>query len=232
MPNPHKGHVNIFNDYVADLQIFAVEALRGWNQGSLHMLAHSMGGNIGLHFLCDHPGLFATAVHTAPMIGVPAPGGIVTLMARMIAEICCMVGLGKRYIPGGGDYGRRDTTFPGNPLTSDEPRFQRTKAYIRRTPALALGAPTLGWLRAGMRSGATLLDPAYARDITTPNLLICAGNERVVDNRATYRLQRAGLPNVRIETIPGARHEILSEQDNIRALFWSLFDDFTGTTVS
>lgn len=232
LPAAYKGHIDVFSDYLTDLNIFATEALRGWNQGPLHILAHSMGSNIGLHFLHDHPGMIAKAIHIAPMICVPARGGIVTLMSRIIAESGCAVGLGARYVPGGHGYGLRERRFAANPLTKDEERFWRTHAYIDNDPTLATGPPTLAWLRAGMRSGAALLKPAYAQAISTPSLLICAGDERVVNNRAIYKLHRIGLPGARIEIIPGSRHEILGEQDHIRAIFWSLFDDFTSAAVS
>lgn len=227
--NPHKCHVADYGDYLMDLQLFAAEHLRGWNQGPLVMLTHSMGGNVGLRFLHDHPNVFDRAVHSAPMIGVPAAGGATTLFARALAEASCAVGLHGAYVPGRRDYGPHERVFAANPLTSDEVRFLRMHAFIDRDLALALGGPTLGWLRAGLRSSALLLDPAYAGAIATPNLVVCAGDDRIVDNRATYRLCRSGLPNARIETIPGARHELLGERDDLREVFWSLFDGFVGT---
>jgi lysophospholipase len=68
-------------------------------------------------------------------------------------------------------------------------------------------------------------DPAYASRLRQPMLLVAAGQDRIVSTPAIgafARRLRAGSHLV----IPGARHEILMEQDRYREQFWAAFDAF------
>jgi lysophospholipase len=68
-------------------------------------------------------------------------------------------------------------------------------------------------------------DESYAGRLRQPLLLVAAGQDQVVSTPATgafaVRL-RAGAHLV----IPGARHELLMEQDRYREQFWAAFDAF------
>jgi len=223
----HKGHVATYDDYLQDLQLLVAGHLKDQAEGPLLLLAHSMGGHIGLRFLHDHPGLFQRAVLCAPMIGIRrGPTGVA---ARLMATVANILGGDRAYVPSLGPYDHRTRRFEGNLLTSDAERFARTHAHIARDPRLALGGPTLGWLAASFRSIARLHRDAPA--IRTPVLIVSAGDDRVVDNAAQHRLHRGGIADCRLETIAGARHEILCERDAIRASFWRLFDDFVGCSA-
>lgn len=229
LDNPHKGHVNDYADYLMDLQFLFITHVNGQVQGPLFLLAHSMGGLIGLRFLHDHPEPFTRAVLCAPMLGIPSGGGAAAVFARALSEAGCAIGLSGSYIPFGRDYDPHQRAFDGNPLTHDRRRFDREAAFLRRDPYLALGAPTYGWVRASLRSIARLHRPDIAAGIQVPVLIVSAGEERVVENAAQHRIVRDGLPRGRLETIAGARHEILCETDDVIARFWAHFDAFTGT---
>jgi len=88
---------------------------------------------------------------------------------------------------------------------------------------LALGSPTYGWVEqalAGMDS--------IARDhrgLTMPVLLLQAGADTVVDKRAQSALC-ADLPDCALVEMPGARHEILMEEDARRDLALAQIRDF------
>jgi lysophospholipase len=72
-------------------------------------------------------------------------------------------------------------------------------------------------------------DPSYAGRLRQPLLLVAAGQDQIVSTPATgafaVRL-RAGSHLV----IPGARHELLMEQDRYREQFWAAFDAFVPGT--
>ena len=53
------------------------------------------------------------------------------------------------------------------------------------------------------------------RDATTPILILQAGRERIVSNRAEEVAVRR-LPAARLAVFPEARHELLQERDEIR----------------
>jgi len=215
----HKGHVADFGDYLRDLETIVAAELKD-RQGPAIMLAHSMGAHIGLRFLHDHPGLFDRAVLCAPMIGIR--GGFA---ARLATAMGAMLGGPGAYAPTMGPYGDRMRRFEGNPLTSDRDRFIRQHAHIAAEPRLALGGPTLGWLAASLRSMTRLRRDARA--IRTPVLIVSAGEDKVVANAAQRRLQRL-MPDCRLVTVAGGRHELLCEGDALRRRFWDHFDAFVS----
>jgi len=136
-----------------------------------------------------------------------------------------LLGLGRSYIPGGGVTAINTLPFAGNNLTSDAVRYARTVAIIEAEPALGLGSPTVGWVDAAFRVMTEFADPAYASRLRQPMLLVAAGQDRIVSTPAIgafARRLRAGSHLV----IPGARHEILMEQDRYREQFWAAFDAF------
>ena len=88
----------------------------------------------------------------------------------------------------------------------------------------------MGWLAATWRSVAILRGRGYPERIGTPVLIVSAGADRVVSAAAQARLA-ARLPDCRLETIPGARHELLMETDAVRERVFALFDAFVDEAL-
>ena len=149
-----------------------------------------------------------------------ALGAVLTLAAMS-------VGLRNQYVPVRGPF---PPPFEGNPLTRDRARYERMLALLRESPALGIGWPTVGWLAATRRSVAILRSRDYPERIATPVLMVSAENDRVVSNRAQARLA-ARLPDCRLETIAGSRHEPLMETDEVRAQVFALFDAFVDEVL-
>ena len=104
-------------------------------------------------------------------------------------------------------------------------RYARTAAIIEAEPALGIGSPTVAWVDAAFRAMSEFADPAYASRLRQPLLLVAAGQDQIVSTPAIGQFAmrlRAGSHLV----IPGARHEILMEQDRYREQFWAAFDAF------
>jgi len=159
----------------------------------------------------------------APMIdlaNLPFPNG-----ARWLADTLDMVGLGAAYIPFGGGRNFYEKSFEGNKLTTDPARFARNAEIVRAAPALVIGDPTIGWVNAAFRQMARFEAPEYARAIRTPILMYETGRESIVSNVAIERFVQ-NLNNGALVPIPGAKHELLMERDEWRALFWRAFDAF------
>ena len=91
--------------------------------------------------------------------------------------------------------------------------------------SLGVGGPTWGWLSAAYKAMAQLKDTKFPITIKVPSLIVNAGLDRIVSNRATELLVEH-LPAGSLVTIEGARHEILMEQDIFREQFWAAFDAF------
>lgn len=92
-------------------------------------------------------------------------------------------------------------------------------------PQLAVGGPTIGWANAALRVTRRFADPDFPRRTATPILIFAAGDDRVVSTSAIARFATR-LKAGRMIVLPGARHEILQERDEIRAQFWAGFDAF------
>ncbi|CAM5499920.1 alpha/beta hydrolase [Frigidibacter albus] len=188
-----------------------------------HLIAHSMGGCIGLRAL--HEGLpVRSAVFSAPMWGIR-----IHAAARPLAWA---LGAGARasrrghlYAPGTGPVTYvLGAEAPGNVLTTDPAMYDFMQRQVRAHPGLALGGPTLNWLLEALRETralAALTPPAL------PCLCMMGGNERVVD-AGRIRSVMARWPGGRLEVIPGAEHEMMMETPATRRRFYdgaaALFD--------
>ncbi len=222
------GHVDRFEDYLRDLHAFMSQIAGPQKVGSLIMLAHSMGGHIGLRYLADRQGVFDKAVLTSPMIELHVSGLSAHLMSA-VAELAVELGFGKVQIPftsGRNDYLGR---FEDNQVTGSLSRFERNRRLIKARPALLVDAVSFGWLKAAFDSMHIVNQPEFAARVTLPVLIVAAGRDQVVSSRATKQLA-ARLPKASFNLLKGARHEILQETDTLREKFWRLFDTFTGLT--
>jgi lysophospholipase len=226
--NPRKGYVRTFTDFDRDLAHFMKDVVLPDCPPPFIALAHSMGGNILLRN-ASHPGSwFSRMILSAPMVALaPETVGTSQRAARLYAETMSALGLGSAYVRSGGDKPSELAPFEGNALTSDRERFHRNRMIIEKEPRLALGSPTIAWLKAAYRSMAKIGAPDYPKRVEVPLLLFAAGQDTVVSTPAI----EAFAQRLKIGThvlIPQSRHEILQESDEVRKHFWAAFDAYVG----
>jgi lysophospholipase len=163
---------------------------------------------------------------SAPMLGI-LTGAQPYALARMAAATMTLLGQGSGYILGG-PYDPFVGTMESDGLTHDQARHDRTRAQILANRDLALGNVTWGWVDSAMRAVEWIArDPSVTR-ISIPVTVVAAGQDRLVDNGAEAAVV-ARLPRGRYVEIPGARHEILMETDELRAPFWREFDTLVAS---
>lgn len=180
------------------------------------LLAHSMGGLIGLLAMVKVPGIFKAAIMTAPLLGFEnrLAKGLEPVLARLPLPQKIL----QRYIPNGGPWKRRDdptSEFKNDAFSSDPVRMKLHDHWMQTKAALRVGSPTFGFVREASRSIMTLRQSGVAEAIKTPTLVFTGGDDRIVSNTPIFNLA-ARLPHGALNHIPGAKHEILLEQDNIR----------------
>ncbi|MFO1072197.1 MAG: alpha/beta hydrolase [Geminicoccaceae bacterium] len=218
-----RGHVPRIEDYLDDLAAVLGRLERLRLPQPWLMLAHSMGGHVGLRQLAREPGRFAGAALLAPMFGIRLP-----LLPRPLAQAICWVaigmGAGPRYAPGQRDHDRALPSFARNKLTSCPEHFADYLRLVQTAPELTVGGVTYAWLAASLRSIALIHARGFPESITAPILVCQAGEERIVSNRAIIHLT-GRLPRGRLLVFPGARHELLRERAAIRS---RLLDAFSG----
>jgi lysophospholipase len=227
LPDARKGHVVDFAEFDADLEAFMREVVLPDCPPPLFALAHSMGGAILIRAASQGHRWFDRVVLSAPMVRVA--GVRLWTATRSAIKALRLTGFGASYVPGGSGNIDQLNPFPGNPLTSDPVRYARNAAVLEASPELGIGAPTIAWANAAFNTMTAFAEPGYPGRIRHPILIVAAGADSIVSTPATedfaIRL-RAGSHLV----LPGAKHEVLMEQDRLRAQFWAAFDAFVPGT--
>lgn len=209
LPDPMIGHVGNFRDYFIDMQ--ALLPLLADLPKPLFLLAHSMGGTIGLRALIEGFPI-ARAVFSSPMWGIRfAPG--LAMIARGMAGAARVFGRGGTYAPGTGPVTYLlAVPFQGNTLTTDEATWNWMKHQVVAHPDLSLGGPSLNWLHAALNECRWLSHQPLPR---LPVLTLLGTAEKIVDP-AAIRSRMAAWPGGKLVLLPGAEHEVLMETPRLR----------------
>lgn len=225
--NPHKRHTAGFKEDVNDVHEwmtgYVLPSAVHTNVGRIPMamLAHSMGGHIGLHYLHKYPDIFSCAAFSAPMWGIKAvdfmPAPVTLALTGKLNAL-----LGKHYVPGGIDWKEMIRAFPGKDIFSSDPvRGAVHNKWCLFDPVLQVGSVTNKWLYEAVKSCAKF-DPRFAQSIKVPCMVGIAGKEMLVSNKAIRRVAQ-NIPDIDILELPDSQHEILMERDDIRNEFLSAF---------
>ena len=226
LSDPARGHVSSFSAYDRDLIRFMKDQVLPDCPPPYVAIAHSMGGNILLRHASGPGSWFERMVLCSPMIEIANTRiKMPPWFARLYAEAACAIGLSGTYVPGGTSTPIDTLPFEGNLLTSDRERYERNKAILTAAPELGLGSATKGWARAALRSCAAISAPDYPEQIKIPALILSASDDEMVSIPAIERFA-AGLKVGTHIAMPGSRHEILQETDEVRRRFWAAFDAY------
>ncbi|MBU2980812.1 alpha/beta hydrolase [Lentibacter algarum] len=206
------GYVGKFADYQLDVKAVLAAAKELGAPEPYHLLAHSMGGCIGLRAL--HDGLpVASAVFSAPMWGIklaPAMRPVATVLAAVTSRL----GIGARLAPGtSATTYVLDAPFEGNSLTTDPEMWDYMKRQAQEQPKLTLAGPSLHWLHEALvecKALAALPAP------TTRTLTFLGTNERIVDAPSVH-VKMSGWSNGTLQMVEGAEHEVLMETSENRS---------------
>ena len=179
--------------------------------GKRHMIAHSMGGCIGLRAVMD--GLdVASCVFTGPMWGIRIANPV-RPAAWAISRAAKSVGLSHLYAPGtSADSYVVTAPFEDNLLTTDQDSFDYMRRQIIAIPELQLGGPSLHWLHEALAE-TRALSRRPSPDL--PCITFCGTNERIVDI-PRIRDRMARWPNGRLEMVETGEHEVLMEAPRLR----------------
>jgi lysophospholipase len=227
--NPRKGYVRSFADYDIDLATFVNDVVLPDCPPPVFALAHSTGASVLLRAAYQGHHWFDRMVLLAPLIALP--GLRRSPVTRATIKAMRLIGLGGAYVPGGDASVMMQRPFVGNLLTSDPVRYARNVAVLEAEPKLAIAWPTVAWADAAFTMMGQLAEPSFPSHIRQPILIIAAGQDQIVSTPAidsfSVRL-RAGSHLI----VPGARHEMLMEQDRFRGQVLAAFDAFVpGTPI-
>lgn len=208
------GHIDDFADYQKDVAAFVDVARARDLPKPWFLLAHSMGGCIGLRALVN--GLpVERAVFSAPMWGIFIFPKLRPI-ARVLPGIAHRFGQEHRVLPGTSAKSYvLETFFENNLLTTDRDTWDYMARHAGVSDEIALGGPTIRWFREARRETAALLK---TRRPTIPVLTMAGTREGVVDRKALIAMHRH-WPSARLEWIEGGRHELMMEAPERRQEF-------------
>ena len=214
LADPKVGHVGDFAEYQEDLDaLFEFAKAQGLPQ-PYFLLAHSMGGAIGLRALIRRLP-FQAAAFSAPMWGILLSAWTRPL-ANALSAASRYLSFDHVYAPGTGPMTYvLEVPFAGNSLTRDAAHWDYMRAQAQAHPDLSLGGPSFGWLRAALAECHAL------RQLPSPPLpCLCAlgSLERIVDT-APIHTRMTAWKTGRLRLFSGAEHEILMERPIPRAAF-------------
>lgn len=225
---PHKRHSRGFQNDVDDLHALYLDYIK---HSSVHpdvgriprvMLAHSMGANIGLRYLKQHPDTFDCACLSAPMFGIHGLNNIPLPVAYIMTAIISLFA-GRAYASGQTDWRETLRPAPGKDIfSSDEKRGAIHNFWCLFDPELQTGGITWRWLHEAVKSCLVLQKPSFLKSIKTPCLIATAGQDTIVNNAATERVVK-NLPHAHHINLDGAKHEIFMEDDKFRTILLNAF---------
>lgn len=213
--NPRPGHIGEFSDYQRDVVEMVVAASRIDLPKPWHLLAHSMGGCIGLAALLDDLPV-KSAVFSAPMWGLERHG-FPRSLALMICSVMNRLGMGGRALPGAGANGTYfvDEAFGSNLLTSNIHEWTRLLQEAATWHDLTIGGPSYRWVASALRECARLAA------LPSPRLPVTIGfgdQEKVVSQGAIR--ERAGRwDDSRLLEFEDCRHVVMAEMPELRERF-------------
>ena len=214
LSDPSRSHIRDFAEYQVDLD--AVLAFAEGIAGPRYLLAHSMGGCIGLRALMRGV-VFDRVAFSAPLWGVPVAAWQRPL-AMVLPKVADRLGISGWLAPGTGrDNIVAQGVFEGNRLTSDKAEWDRMVAQARARPEFALGGPSIAF------AGAVLAECAALAAMPSPPVACLTGmgtDERVVEGKAIPE-RMARWPGGVLHLAKGGRHEVLMEAPELRTEFLS-----------
>jgi lysophospholipase len=209
------GHVADFSEYQQDLDAMLAEATRAGLPQPWFLMAHSMGGCIGLRALMRGVPVKA-AVFSAPMWGI-AMAAWLRPVASVVGALARPLGIAHRYAPTtGGQAYLASQPFEGNVLTTDREMWDYMRRQIVEVPALGLGGPSIAWLKAALTECAALARMSAPQ---IPTICGLGTAEKVVDVPPIH-LRMAGWGKGQLDLYPGAEHEIMMEGPAARGRFF------------
>lgn len=221
------GHVGAFIDYQQDVTALWAAMNTLDLPGPRFLIAHSMGGCIGLRAVME--GLEVNAVvFSAPMWGI-----LIAPALRPVAWTLGWgserIGLGHLYAPGTGPKNYVEVQpFDGNTLTRDPEMYGYMQAQLADRPELGIGGPSFHWVHEALAECRTLARRPAPK---LPCLTFLGTEEKIVDP-SRIRDRMAHWIGGALRMVDGAEHEVLMERPGIRHAITAEVADFFDANLT
>ncbi|KEJ89304.1 alpha/beta fold hydrolase [Sulfitobacter donghicola] len=218
--DPLVGYVEHFTDYQKDVAA-AMRAARELNlPRPYYLVAHSMGGCIGLRAVMEGLPVQAAAF-TGPMWGINIAPHL-RIPSRLLSTFMPKFNQGHRLVTGTlSEPYVLSSPFDDNMLTTDQEMFDMMRDQVTAHPDLQLGGPSYTWLREALTETDHLAERAAPN---LPCITFVGTNERIVDiPRIHQRMESWKGGQLRV--VEGGEHEVLLETPDIRT---PVFQEISG----
>lgn len=224
LPDRLKGHARaveeFLDDYARLMDAYAEKAPQPWI-----MIGHSMGAALNLLTLQGNEDRFAGALLCSPMLRIRT-GKRSMWSVKLAVRWALRHGKGGDYVLDNAD----DPfvhTFEQNALTSDRSRYSLWQQQLFACPHLAIGGPTWGWLAFALDAGERVLKAKALKSVKVPVCVVQASDDTLVWKQTAHWAARR-LGRGRYVEVAGAKHEVILERDDYRAIFLNEFDELAN----
>ena len=212
--DPGMVHTERFDHYVEDLKLI-IETIAAPLHPKTFLFCHSMGAGIAARYLLENSNHIKAAVLSAPMIGIRT-GSIPTWISEILSRSAVTLGAGQRYVAGKGPPDPKKWVFSEKSATGSKVRFEYYKKSIFGQDRYgALGGPSYVWLLEGIKGSRKILEHENLASLKIPIYL-----PRVTEDRWVRPEQQdkfcEKVPNCRLQTFEGGRHELYLDRDSVR----------------
>jgi lysophospholipase len=219
-PDRLKGHARAVEEFLDDfsrlLDTYESRAPKPWL-----LVGHSMGAALNILSLEGGESRALGAVFSSPMLKIRT-GKRSLWSARFAARWNVSHGKSAEYVLDDPD-DPFDHSFEKDALTTDYDRYERWREQLYACPHLAVGGVTWGWLAMGIEVGERALKPKALKKIRIPvSIVQAADDDRVW--KQTNRWAAKRITAALYTEVAGAKHEVLMETDERRAVFLAEFD--------
>lgn len=212
-----KGHVKVFDDYVADFAKFIDEIVLPQRHQNLYLLAHSMGGGIATRYLeTPKAPMFKAVALVTPMHG-PHVGFNTSLFC--LGNALILPSRLTQYAVTTGPY--NPAAFAANELTHSRIRYERVHAIYSKHCDNTIGGPTHAWVREACRAGKAMRKDLAVAAIRVPILVLQASDDTAVEAQAQDEFcktvnERSKGGRCKGYVIEHAFHAVFIEADTFR----------------
>ena len=220
LPDRLKGHARAVEEFLDDygrlLLAYEGRAPRPWV-----MIGHSMGAALNLLTLQAGEQRFAGALLSAPMLRIKTENRSMWSVKLAVRWNIRHGRAGEFLLDNPDD--PFNHTFEKDALTTDESRYEMWRQQLYACPHLAVGGPTWGWLNFALDAGERSLKVKALKAVKIPTTIVQpAEDDRVWKQTNRWAARRLGRG--RYVEVPGAKHEVIMETDEKRAVFLAEFD--------
>lgn len=205
-------HIDTFDHYVDDAQLFVQTIVSPRQRGPLYLLAHSTGGLIGAMLLTRNE-QFKAAVLSAPLFTLNTRE-LPEWLAYSLVTASTWLGAAEDYPPGQSAFDPVSFVPAESWTTNSIARATLQKQQWLDEPHTTHGGPSNQWLREAMRN--TWKRKEFAAQISTPLLVLSADDDRFVKPEGQKIFCDHAKNCKLVKLAPGSRHELLMERDDIR----------------